>query len=257
MPGAGSVVTFSLPSFLAAAISPLIPPKAAAEVAAAALTDVPAEAGPPRPRAEAGPNAPPAMTAVAATTATTATTATGKTRARLLPWPVTLRCHRPRSFANIAPGVSYFKKLNAAGNFVPVEGTPATVRSGAIPILIWWDYLLASEVSPVVKGFKIVIPTDAHYAGYYYQAVSKYAAHPAAARLWEQYLYSIAGQNLWLAGKVRPIEMAAMLKAGTINKKAAAAALPRVPGNGRLRLPTVAQQVTAAKAVARLWPSGL
>ncbi len=160
------------------------------------------------------------------------------------------------SFANIAPGVSYFKKLNAVGNFVPVEGTPVTVQSGATPVLIWWDYLLASEVSPVVKGFKIVIPTDAQYAGYYYLAVSKYAAHPAAARLWEEYLYSIAGQNLWLAGKVRPIEMAAMIKAGTINKKAAAA-LPRVPGNGRLRLPTAAQQVTAAKAVARLWPSGL
>jgi putative spermidine/putrescine transport system substrate-binding protein len=49
------------------------------------------------------------------------------------------------------------------------------------PILVWWDYLLGSEVSPVVKGFKIVIPTDAQYAGYYYQAVSKYAADRAAA----------------------------------------------------------------------------
>jgi hypothetical protein len=47
-----------------------------------------------------------------------------------------------------------------------------------------------------------------------------------------------------------------LLLAGTINEKAAAA-LPRVPGNGRLRLPTSAQQVTAEKVVARLWPSGL
>ena len=160
------------------------------------------------------------------------------------------------SFANIAPGVSYFKRLNAVGNFVPIESSPATVQSGQTPILIWWDYLLASEVSPVVKGFKIVIPTDAQYAGYYYLAVSKYAAHPAAARLWEEYLYSTVGQNLWLEGRVRPIEMAAMIKAGTINKKAEAA-LPRVPGNGRLRLPTSAQQVTAENVVARLWPSGL
>jgi putative spermidine/putrescine transport system substrate-binding protein len=160
------------------------------------------------------------------------------------------------SFANIAPGVSYFKRLKAVGNFVPTEGTPATVQSGATPILIWWDYLLASEVAPVVRGFKIVIPTDAQYAGYYYQAVSKYAPDPAAARLWEEYLYSIVGQNLWLDGRVRPIEMAAMIKAGTINKKAVAA-LPKVPGNGRLRLPTSAQQVTAEKVVARLWPRGL
>jgi hypothetical protein len=50
--------------------------------------------------------------------------------------------------------------------------------------------------------------------------------------------------------------MAAMIKAGTINKKAEAA-LPKVPGSGRLRLPTSAQQVTAEKVVARLWPRGL
>jgi len=64
------------------------------------------------------------------------------------------------------------------------------------------------------------------------------------------------GQNRWLEGGVRPIEMAAMIKAGTINKKAEAA-LPRVPGHGRLRLPTSAQQVTAENVVARLWPRDL
>jgi putative spermidine/putrescine transport system substrate-binding protein len=157
------------------------------------------------------------------------------------------------SFARIAPGVSYFKKLKSAGNFVPVTGSPATVQSGQTPVFVWWDYLLAAYVSPVIKGFKIVIPADAQYAGFYYQAVSRYAAHPAAARLWEEYLYSVTGQNLWLEGRARPIEMAAMIKAGTINKKAAAA-LPRVPGDGRLRLPTVAQQNTAASVVAGLWP---
>ena len=46
------------------------------------------------------------------------------------------------SLSDIAPGVSYFKSLKQAGNFVPVEGTPATVQSGQTPILIWWDYLL-------------------------------------------------------------------------------------------------------------------
>ena len=54
------------------------------------------------------------------------------------------------SFADIAPGVGYFKSLKQAGNFVPVEGTPATVQSGQTPILIWWDYLLNSEVRTVV-----------------------------------------------------------------------------------------------------------
>jgi putative spermidine/putrescine transport system substrate-binding protein len=158
------------------------------------------------------------------------------------------------SLANIAPGVAYFKKLKQAGNFVPVEGTPATIQSGQTPILIWWDYLLASEVTPVVKGFKIVIPTDAQYAGYYYQAINKNAPDPAAARLWEEYLYSVTGQNLWLQGAARPIEMSSLISAGTIDKTAQAA-LPTVPGSGTLQLPTSAQTTTAGTVVAQQWPS--
>jgi len=158
------------------------------------------------------------------------------------------------SLDNIAPGVSYFKSLKAAGNFVPVEGTPATVQSGQTPILVWWDYLLASEVQPVDKNFKIVIPSDGVYAGYYDQAISATAPDPAAARLWEEYLYSTTGQNLFLQGSTRPIEQVAMTAAGTIDKTAAAA-LPAVPGSSALNLPTAAQQTTAGTVVAQQWPS--
>ena len=68
------------------------------------------------------------------------------------------------SFGNIAPGVSYFKQLKQAGNFVPVTGSASTMESGQTPILIWSDYLLASEVGAKYKNLKIVIPTDASYA---------------------------------------------------------------------------------------------
>jgi putative spermidine/putrescine transport system substrate-binding protein len=158
------------------------------------------------------------------------------------------------SLANIAPGVAYFKKLKQAGNFVPVTGTAATVQSGQTPILIWWDYLLASGVTPVDKNFKVVIPTDAQYAGYYYQAINKTAPDPAAARLWEEYLYSVTGQNLWLQGAARPIEMSALISAGTIDKTAQAA-LPTVPGSGTLQLPTSAEATAASAIVSQQWPS--
>ena len=158
------------------------------------------------------------------------------------------------SLSNIAPGVAYFKQLKSVGNFVPTEGTPATVQSGATPILIWWDYLLASEVQPVVKGFKVVIPSDAQYAGYYDQAISATAPDPAAARLWEEFLYSTQGQNLFLGGETRPIEMSAMISAGTINKTEEAA-LPQVPGGGGLDLPTTAQNTAAETVVTQQWPS--
>jgi putative spermidine/putrescine transport system substrate-binding protein len=157
------------------------------------------------------------------------------------------------SLSNIEPGIQYFKKLHQAGNFVPVTAGPTTVQSGQTPIVVWWDYLLASEISSVVPTFKIVIPTDAHYAAYYSQAISKTAPNPACARLWEEYLYSSTGQNLWLQGKARPIELQTLVSNGTVDK-AANAALPAAPAGG-LSFPTQAQESAAEAKVAQQWSS--
>jgi putative spermidine/putrescine transport system substrate-binding protein len=158
------------------------------------------------------------------------------------------------SFGNIDPGIKYFAELKKIGNFVPTAiGGPTTVENGSTPILIWWDYLLASEVKPVVPGFKIVIPTDAHFASYYDQAISATAPDPAAARLWEEFLYSTEGQNLWLEGAARPIELPTLIANGTVNKTALAA-LPPAP-SGAVTFPTQAQAAAAEAAVTKLWPS--
>ncbi len=156
------------------------------------------------------------------------------------------------SLSNIEPGIKYFAHLKAIGNFVPTStGGITTVQNGTTPIIIWWDYLLASEVVPVVKGFKIVIPSDASYAAYYDQAISATAPDPAAARLWEEYLYSTTGQNLWLEGFARPIELPTLVAAGTVNKTADAA-LPPAP-SGAATFPTEAQQNAAEAVVSANW----
>jgi putative spermidine/putrescine transport system substrate-binding protein len=157
------------------------------------------------------------------------------------------------SYGNIAPGVTFFKKLHAEGNFVPVAAGPTTVENGSTPIVVWWDYLLASEVQSAVKGFKIVIPSDASFAAYYDQAISATAPHPAAARLWEEYLYSTAGQNLWLQGEARPIELSTLVANGTVDK-AAYAALPPAP-SGTLTFPSQAQSTAAENVVTQTWAS--
>jgi putative spermidine/putrescine transport system substrate-binding protein len=157
------------------------------------------------------------------------------------------------SLNNIAPGIAYFKKLHSEGNFVPVAASAATMESGQTPIVIWWDYLLASEIGPSVSGLKIVIPSDASYAAYYDQAISKTAPDPAASRLWEEYLYSTAGQNLWLEGEARPIELSALVAAGTVNQ-AAYKALPPAPSGG-VTFPSQTQQATAENVVAQQWSS--
>ena len=156
------------------------------------------------------------------------------------------------SYSNILPGIKFFAHLKAIGNFVPTAiGGPSTVQNGTTPILIWWDYLLASEVKPVVPGFKIVIPSDSSFASYYDQAISATAPDPASARLWEEYLYSTTGQNLWLQGFARPIELSTLVANGTVDKTAYNA-LPPAP-SGALTFPTQAQDATAENVVTQDW----
>jgi putative spermidine/putrescine transport system substrate-binding protein len=132
------------------------------------------------------------------------------------------------SLEDVSKGTNFFKQLKAAGNFVPVASSPATIKSGTTPVVFDWDYLNASAVKNV-PTWKVFVPPTAVIGGYYVQAINKDAAHPAAARLWEEFLYSDEGQNLYLKGGARPVRMDAMTKAGTIDA-AAAAALPKVGG---------------------------
>ncbi|MGB7103146.1 MAG: ABC transporter substrate-binding protein [Acidimicrobiales bacterium] len=157
------------------------------------------------------------------------------------------------SFSNIQPGINFFATLNKDGNFVP-GGTAATAASGATPILVWWDYL-QNGVAASVPGWKSVIPSDGTIAAYYTQAIVKNAPDPAAARLWEEYLYSATGQNLFLQGYARPIELAAMTANGTVNKTWLAA-LPAAPAGG-LTLPTMAEVTAAGATVDANWASAV
>ncbi|MDX3849422.1 extracellular solute-binding protein [Streptomyces sp. AK02-01A] len=136
------------------------------------------------------------------------------------------------SFSDIQPGIDFFGKLKKSGNFIPVESTPATVEKGETPISIDWDYLNASyadEFKSKGVDWKVSVPTDGVYAQYYSQAINKDAPHPAAARLWMEFLYSAEGQNLFLAGNARPVLLPAMTTDGTADK-ALVAKLPEVQG---------------------------
>jgi putative spermidine/putrescine transport system substrate-binding protein len=144
---------------------------------------------------------------------------------------------------DISKGVDFFHQLKVKGNFVPVQATTATVKNGTTPVVLDWDYLSAAHGTDV-PTWKVFVPSGAVLGGYYAQAVNKQAPHPAAARLWMEYLYSDEGQNLWLRGLARPVRMNAMQAAGTIDQ-AAAAKLPAVSGTPVF---LSASQATAASA---------
>ncbi|MEV6813058.1 ABC transporter substrate-binding protein [Micromonospora sp. NPDC051296] len=123
---------------------------------------------------------------------------------------------------DIAKGVDFFGQLKKAGNFLPVDPTPATIESGQTPVVIDWDYLNVAQ-GKKLQGkldWKTVVPANAVLGSYYVQAINVDAPHPAAARLWQEFLYSDEGQNLWLKGGARPVRAEAMQKAGTIDQTA-------------------------------------
>lgn len=150
---------------------------------------------------------------------------------------------------DIGPGVDFFGDLKEAGNFLPVDPTSATIESGQTPVVIDWDYLGSAEAKNV-DTWKMVIPTEAVVAGYYFQAINADAPHPAAARLWQEFLFSDEGQNLWLKGGARPVRGAAMAEAGTIDQ-ALWDALPTVEGTPVI--PTNEQTEKAAEYLADNW----
>jgi putative spermidine/putrescine transport system substrate-binding protein len=132
------------------------------------------------------------------------------------------------SVDDIAAGVDFFVRLKQAGNFVPVDPTPATIESGQTPVVVDWDYLNSAETKKI-PTWKVFVPSNALVGGYYFQAINKDGPHPAAARLWQEFLYSDEGQNLFLKGLARPVRADAMQKAGTVDKNLLAA-LPAVQG---------------------------
>lgn len=154
---------------------------------------------------------------------------------------------------DFTPGIEYFGKLKTAGNFLKVDPTPATITSGETPVVFDWDYLNAG-ITASKATWKVTILPGTGYAGYYNQAINAGAPHPAAARLWQEFLYSDAVQNLWLAGGARPVRMAAMTKAGTIDA-AAAGKLPVAPEKSVV--PTGAQSDAAGKLLGEKWAAAV
>jgi putative spermidine/putrescine transport system substrate-binding protein len=157
------------------------------------------------------------------------------------------------SVDDIAPGVEFFRKLKAAGNFLPVDPTPATIESGQTPVVIDWNYLNAAETSKL-PSWRVFVPSNAAVAGYYYQAINAGAPHPAAARLWQEFLYSDEGQNLYAAGGVRPVRADQMMQAGSIDK----AAVDKIPViDGPVTVPTPDQTEKATKYLADNWAKAI
>jgi putative spermidine/putrescine transport system substrate-binding protein len=121
------------------------------------------------------------------------------------------------SLDNAQPGLDFFKKLNDAGNFVPVVAKPGTIAQGATPIVLTWDYLGFGYKDSFKGNPEVTIsypsPT---IASMYVQAISAYAPHLNCAKLWMEVLHSDEGQIAWMKGYAHGANQADMESRGVI-----------------------------------------
>ncbi len=160
------------------------------------------------------------------------------------------------TFENAKPGVDFFSKLNAAGNFVPLIAKAGTIASGETPIAIQWDYLAIADRDKANgnPNIGVFVPPSAVVAGVYVQAISAYAPHPNAARLWQEFLYSDEGQLLWLKGYAHPVRFSD-LAARNVVPADLAALLPPAAAYAKAVFPTLAQQAAAKDYITNNWDS--
>ena len=151
-------------------------------------------------------------------------------------------------------GLDFFKGLNSKGNFVPVVGKAAPFAQGTTPIVLAWDYNALSWADGL-KGnppSEVIVPPTGVVAGVYVQAISAFAPHPNAAKLWMEYLYSDEGQLAWLKGYCHPIRFNAMSKAGKIPADLMAK-LPPAENYAKAVFPTLDEQAAYKKTITENW----
>lgn len=158
------------------------------------------------------------------------------------------------SLTNLEPGLKFFDKLNKAGNFIPIIAVPGTVASGETPVTVRWDYNALSnrDKSAGNPNIAVIIPETGVVAGVYIQAISAYAPHPNAARLWMEFLYSDEGQLIWLKGYGHPARYNDLAKRNKIPADLAAK-LPPAAAYAKAVFPSLDDQNTEKTIVAEDW----
>lgn len=156
------------------------------------------------------------------------------------------------SLDDAQPGLDFFAQLAEADNLVPVIAESGTVSSGETPITIRWTYnaLANRDANADIAEIQVVVPADGgRYAGVYVQAISAYAPHPNAAKLWMEFLYSDEGQNIWLEGYCHPIRYEDLVASDAVP----AEQLERLPDVEGAVFPTLEQIGAASELITTNW----
>jgi putative spermidine/putrescine transport system substrate-binding protein len=157
------------------------------------------------------------------------------------------------SLDNAKPGLDFFAKLQHAGILLPTIATPDKIDRALTPITIRWTYNALAHRDSTAGSHEIdvTVPATGRLASISVQAISAFAAHPNAARLWLEFLYSDEGQNLWLKGDCTPIRYDDLVDRSVIPIPL----LANLPDMTGAAFPTLDQLNAASNLITQKWNS--
>jgi putative spermidine/putrescine transport system substrate-binding protein len=155
------------------------------------------------------------------------------------------------SLDDVKPGLAWFKQLAASNRLMQSVATSDSIDSGLTPLAIRWTYnaLWHRDGTAGKPPIEVVAPATGRLGVANAQAINARAPHPNAARLWLEFLFSDAGQNLWLDGYCHPARFADLTNRDAIPVET----LARLPDTSGVVFPSVTQQAKALQTIADGW----
>ena len=125
------------------------------------------------------------------------------------------------SFDDILPGIELFGDLKRRGNLVVTDVNAVTIGSGETPVTIDWDYVQAQRRALLASpaSWRLTVPGDGLAGSFFCQAISAQARHPAAARLWHEFLLSDEGQVIRCASGQHPARFQDLVARGVVPRR--------------------------------------
>jgi putative spermidine/putrescine transport system substrate-binding protein len=144
---------------------------------------------------------------------------------------------------DFGPGIDFVGEMRQAGTFDP---TPATIASGETPAVFDWSFNNVAAAKDKPSWQTTVLP-GAAYVSFYNEAINQDAPHPAAARLWQEWIFSDTAQALFLEANAVPVRVEALKAAGAADDQLIAQATFGTDGDDWISPDQ--DQVAAANAV--------
>ncbi|WP_024356106.1 ABC transporter substrate-binding protein [Leucobacter chironomi] len=152
---------------------------------------------------------------------------------------------------DFGPGIDFVGQLRGAGNFLTLDPTPATIASGETPAVFDWSFNNVAAAADKPSWKTTVIP-GAAYVSFYNEAINADAPHPAAARLWQEWIFSDEAQALFLEGNAVPVRVDALKASGAADEGLIEAATFGTEGDDWIS-PDQAQTEAANAVLAERW----